>query len=112
MRFFQFKPITTGTIHAQVLYLLTFIKDYSLLLLCLSIQTAEWKSSASLNVLAIVQSVIINGGFIGGSVLCAWYIIDGDTIHHRKVTVGDFVLFCTYIVQLYGPLNYFGTYYR
>lgn len=92
--------------------MLTFIKDYSLLLLCLSIQTAEWKSSASLNVLAIVQSVIINGGFIGGSVLCAWYIIDGDTIHHRKVTVGDFVLFCTYIVQLYGPLNYFGTYYR
>lgn len=26
--------------------------------------------------------------------------------------VGDFVLFGTYIVQLYTPLNFFGTYYR
>ena len=75
-------------------------------------QTAEWKSQASLNILAIVQNVIINGGLIGGSFLCAWYIIDGNQIQHRKVTVGDFVLFCTYIVQLYGPLNFFGTYYR
>ena len=40
------------------------------------------------------------------------YIHDGDAIQHRKVTVGDFVLFCTYLVQLYGPLNWFGTYYR
>ncbi len=28
------------------------------------------------------------------------------------LTVGDFVLYCTYIIQLYSPLNYFGTYYR
>ena len=28
------------------------------------------------------------------------------------LTVGDFVLYCTYIVQLYSPLNFFGTYYR
>lgn len=26
--------------------------------------------------------------------------------------VGDFVLFGTYIIQLYMPLNWFGTYYR
>ena len=26
--------------------------------------------------------------------------------------VGDFVLYCTYIIQLYSPLNFFGTYYR
>jgi len=40
------------------------------------------------------------------------YIQDGNYIQHRTVTVGDFVLFCTYLVQLYGPLNFFGTYYR
>ena len=40
------------------------------------------------------------------------YIQEGDTIHQRKVTVGDFVLFVTYLTQLYGPLNLFGTYYR
>lgn len=28
------------------------------------------------------------------------------------MTVGDYVLFGTYIVQLYTPLNLFGTYYR
>ena len=26
--------------------------------------------------------------------------------------MGDFVLFGTYIIQLYAPLNFFGTYYR
>ena len=26
--------------------------------------------------------------------------------------VGDYVLFSTYIIQLYTPLNWFGTYYR
>ena len=26
--------------------------------------------------------------------------------------MGDFVLFATYIIQLYAPLNFFGTYYR
>ena len=28
------------------------------------------------------------------------------------LTVGDYVLFASYIVQLYAPLNWFGTYYR
>ena len=29
-----------------------------------------------------------------------------------SLTVGDTVLFLTIMQQLYGPLNYFGTYYR
>lgn len=28
------------------------------------------------------------------------------------LTVGDYVLFAAYIIQLYVPLNWFGTYYR
>lgn len=28
------------------------------------------------------------------------------------MTSGDYVLFTTYILQLYGPLNFFGTIYR
>ena len=29
-----------------------------------------------------------------------------------ELTVGDFTLFLSYLMQLYGPLNWFGTYYR
>ena len=38
--------------------------------------------------------------------LCAYYIVD----HERSV--GTFVLYTTYIVQLYGPLNFLGTWFR
>ncbi len=33
-------------------------------------------------------------------------------VKQGHLTVGDFVLFATYVVQLYVPLNFFGTYYR
>lgn len=50
--------------------------------------------------------MIINGGLLVGSLLCAWMV------HDRQLNVGDYVLFSTYIIQLYTPLNWFGTYYR
>ncbi|KAL5012194.1 hypothetical protein ScPMuIL_010745 [Solemya velum] len=73
-------------------------------------QAAEWKSTASLNLLNSGQNVVITLGLFAGSMLCAWSVIHGlDTLH---LTVGDYVLFGTYIIQLYGPLNWLGTYYR
>ena len=54
-----------------------------------------------------MQNVVISAGLLGGSLLCAYYVYD-----HHGLTVGDYVLFATYIVQLYAPLNWFGTYYR
>ena len=72
----------------------------------LDYQFAEWKSMASLNVLNCGQNVIITLGLLLGSGLCAYRVTQG------LLTVGDFVLYCTYIMQLYSPLNYFGTYYR
>jgi ATP-binding cassette subfamily B (MDR/TAP) protein 6 len=69
-------------------------------------QDAEWKSLASLNVLGSGQNVIITSGLLFGALLCAYRVTQG------VLTVGDFVLFCTYILQLYAPLNFFGTYYR
>ena len=33
-------------------------------------------------------------------------------VSEGKLTVGDYVLFATYVEQLYGPLNMFGAYYR
>ncbi|CAG9770126.1 unnamed protein product [Ceutorhynchus assimilis] len=70
-------------------------------------QAEEWKSSVTLNLLNTVQNIIICGGLLAGSLLCAYMVAEKHTL-----TSGDYVLFATYIVQLYVPLNWFGTYYR
>ncbi|XP_034310382.2 ATP-binding cassette sub-family B member 6 [Magallana gigas] len=77
------------------------IKDY---------QIAEMKSSASLNMLNSLQNVVITLGTIAGSLLCAYAVV--HSISDLHLTVGDYVLFGTYLSQLYGPLNWLGTYYR
>ncbi|KAK3108532.1 hypothetical protein FSP39_010045 [Pinctada imbricata] len=73
-------------------------------------QRAEWKSTASLNMLNSMQNVVITSGTLAGSLLCAWAVV--HSISDLKLTVGDYVLFGTYLNQLYGPLNWLGTYYR
>eukprot|EP00730_Choanoeca_flexa_P007080 TRINITY_DN12277_c0_g2_i1.p1 TRINITY_DN12277_c0_g2~~TRINITY_DN12277_c0_g2_i1.p1 ORF type:complete len:794 (+),score=176.63 TRINITY_DN12277_c0_g2_i1:176-2383(+) len=65
-----------------------------------------WQSQASLNLLNSCQSVVIILGLLAGTLLC------GYLVHIGRLTVGDFVLYVTYVVQLYSPLNFFGTYYR
>lgn len=69
-------------------------------------QGLEWKSSASLVLLNQTQNLVIGLGLLAGSLLCAYFVTE------QKLQVGDFVLFGTYIIQLYVPLNWFGTYYR
>ncbi|XP_078491285.1 ATP-binding cassette sub-family B member 6 [Ciona intestinalis] len=73
------------------------IKDY---------QESEYLTNTSLVFLNLSQNTIINAGLFVGSMLCARYVLDD------KFQIGDFVLFGTYIVQLYTPLGFFGTYYR
>ncbi|XP_067299608.1 ATP-binding cassette sub-family B member 6 [Pseudorasbora parva] len=72
----------------------------------LKYQACEWKTNASLALLNQTQNLIIGLGLLAGSLLCAYYV----TVD--KFQVGDYVLFGTYIIQLYTPLNWFGTYYR
>ncbi|KAK7879929.1 hypothetical protein WMY93_033410 [Mugilogobius chulae] len=72
----------------------------------LNYQASEYKTQASLALLNQTQNFIIGGGLLAGSLLCAYFVTEG------KLNVGDFVLFGTYIIQLYTPLNWFGTYYR
>ena len=74
------------------------------------VQKAEWKATASLNLLNTAQNVVITLGILAGSLLCAWAVV--HEVNGLHLTVGDYVLFGTYIVQLYGPLNFLGTYYR
>ncbi|TDG96208.1 hypothetical protein EPR50_G00237600 [Perca flavescens] len=72
----------------------------------LKYQVSEWKTQASLAFLNQTQNIIIGLGLLAGSLLCAYFVTEG------KFQIGDFVLFGTYIIQLYTPLNWFGTYYR
>ncbi|CAG0897622.1 unnamed protein product [Darwinula stevensoni] len=70
-------------------------------------QWEEWKSNASLNLLNLSQNFVINAGLLAGCLLCAHMVVSA-----QNLTVGDFALFSAYILQLYAPLNFFGTYYR
>ncbi|KND00392.1 uncharacterized protein SPPG_04715 [Spizellomyces punctatus DAOM BR117] len=70
-------------------------------------QKADFTSSMTLSVLNTTQNVIIQVGLLVGCLLCAKRIV-----YDKTMTVGDFVLYLSYITQLYGPLNWFGNYYR
>uniref|UniRef100_A0A0A9YUP4 ATP-binding cassette sub-family B member 6 n=1 Tax=Lygus hesperus TaxID=30085 RepID=A0A0A9YUP4_LYGHE len=73
----------------------------------LNYQKEEWKSMVSMNILNTLQNVVISSGLLIGSVLCVYMVYA-----KQGLTVGDYVLFAGYVVQLYIPLNWFGTYYR
>ncbi|KAI8916581.1 hypothetical protein DFJ77DRAFT_460401 [Powellomyces hirtus] len=68
---------------------------------------ADFYSNMILSALNTVQNMIIQFGLLIGCILCAKRII-----HDKTMTVGDFVLYLSYITQLYGPLNWFGNHYR
>lgn len=64
-------------------------------------QASEFRSSSSLNVLNTGQNIVITLGLLSGLLLCAKRVLDKD------LTVGDFVAFITYLLQLYQPLNWY-----
>ena len=66
----------------------------------------EWIANATLRVLNTFQNSIQVLGIFLGSILCAYKISIGE------LTVGDYVLFTSYLIQLYAPLNFFGSSYR
>merc|ERR1719376_1627039 len=72
----------------------------------LNYQEEEFKTSASLTLLNVMQCLLINAGFMAGSLYCAYLV------YTQAKTVGDYVLFGTYIMQLMVPLNWLGTLYR
>ncbi|ERL90850.1 hypothetical protein D910_08195 [Dendroctonus ponderosae] len=73
----------------------------------LKYQVEEWKTTITMNMMSSAQNLIANSGLLAGSLLCAYYVVNTN-----EYNVGDYVLFATYIVQLYGPLNMFGMQYR
>ncbi|KJE88983.1 abc transporter [Capsaspora owczarzaki ATCC 30864] len=72
----------------------------------LDYQAEEWRSNFTLNLLNCGQTLIITAGLAAGCMYCGYKVAAGE------LTVGDFVLFLSYVVQLYAPLNMFGSWYR
>jgi ABC-type transport system involved in Fe-S cluster assembly fused permease/ATPase subunit len=69
-------------------------------------ERAAVKSQVSLSVLNIGQAAVISVGLT----VIMW--MAGAGIVAGRLTLGDFVLVNTYLVQLYQPLNFFGFVYR
>ncbi|HEX5454748.1 MAG TPA: ABC transporter ATP-binding protein/permease [Stellaceae bacterium] len=69
-------------------------------------ERAAVRSETTLAVLNIGQGSIISAGLIGVMLLAAKGVAAGH------MTVGDFVLVNTYLLQLYQPLNFLGVVYR
>lgn len=69
-------------------------------------ERAAVKSATSLSLLNSGQGFIIALGLVGVMGLTAYGVASG------RMTVGDFVLVNTYLIQLYSPLNMLGFVYR
>jgi ATP-binding cassette, subfamily B, heavy metal transporter len=69
-------------------------------------ERAAVRSETTLALLNIGQGTIIAGGLIGIMVLA------GEGVAAGTMTIGDFVLVNTYLIQLYQPLNFLGMVYR
>ncbi|KAK4234412.1 hypothetical protein C8A03DRAFT_47245 [Achaetomium macrosporum] len=69
-------------------------------------QEAEAKVTYGINHMNMAQSVVFMCGLLVALLTCGYQVSRGDR------SVGDFVLLVTYLNQLQGPLNFFGTFYR
>jgi ATP-binding cassette subfamily B protein len=69
-------------------------------------EEASVKSATTLSLLNIGQGAIIATGLVAVMVMAGYGVADGT------MTIGDFVLVNTYLIQLYMPLNFLGFVYR
>mmetsp|Transcript_7021 Transcript_7021/g.25884 ORF Transcript_7021/g.25884 Transcript_7021/m.25884 type:complete len:831 (-) Transcript_7021:549-3041(-) len=72
----------------------------------LNYQEKEYYNQISLNFLNTAQSIVIVTGLVSGLLLCSARIAEA------RLSAGDAVVFISYMLQLYQPLNFFGSYYR
>ncbi|RUS34738.1 hypothetical protein BC938DRAFT_478809 [Jimgerdemannia flammicorona] len=65
-------------------------------------QKLEFQSANTNNLLWIGQDTVINAGLCVGSLLLVWRVV------HRELTVGDYVFFGQYIMQMFGQFGILG----
>lgn len=71
-----------------------------------TMQRFEYWVDVTLSYMNTIQGALFMMALLAASFIEAWEVAQGDQ------SVGKFVLLITYMAQLQGPLNYFGTFYR
>ena len=69
-------------------------------------QKAEYSVYLSLNFMNVTQNLVFMIGLMIACFIAAYQVTSG------QLKVGKFVALLTYMAQLQGPLNFFGTFYR
>lgn len=69
-------------------------------------QKDEMELETNDRLLQLIQETIVSIGLLSGSLLCAYMVVDGT------LTSSHYVLFASYIYQLYYPLNWLGKLYK
>lgn len=69
-------------------------------------QKAEYSVYISLNFMNVTQNLVFMVGLMISCFIAAYQVTTG------QIRVGKFVALLTYMAQLQGPLNFFGTFYR
>lgn len=69
-------------------------------------QKAEYSVYLSLNFMNVTQNLVFMVGLMISCFIAAYQVTTG------QLKVGKFVALLTYMAQLQGPLNFFGTFYR
>lgn len=72
----------------------------------LMVQNAEFLSFKTSCILETFQNIIICGSLLACSLLCAYLVVEKGSL-----TQGQYVLFASYVQQLYSRLNGFGSFY-
>ncbi|CUA70460.1 ATP-binding cassette sub-family B member 6, mitochondrial [Mus musculus] [Rhizoctonia solani] len=70
-------------------------------------QKFEIRVMGSLSLMNLTQNLLLSAGLLVGSLLVVL-----DTTHAREETVKRYIVFITYLAQLYGPLNSLAYIYR
>lgn len=70
-------------------------------------QKYEFKSSMGYQLLDAVQTVIINISLLIGSLYCAYLVA-----YEGSLTPGQYVMFATYIFQIFWPFHSIGSFYK
>ncbi|CAF0710406.1 unnamed protein product [Brachionus calyciflorus] len=71
------------------------------------VQNAEKVTNRSLWFLNLLQNMVMNLSLLVGSIYCSWMITTRDGL-----TIGDFILYASFLLRLYSELSSLGSYYK